>query len=286
MNLVYIPTSLSTPEFEILLSKTQNLITEKKKVTILTCPGGKDYSCSVNLYSNPLICLVCNKKKKDAFEKIKGKFDLIKTEKNLIKKNFNFKNLNQFKNFRYDGADIGFASLSTYLDNTKDLQLEGRISKKVLNKNINITLNLYKFFFKLINKKKFKTVYLYNGRQNQYRPLVRVLEKCRNKMIILEFKGPNYTNVYQFKKWIFNLDYFANEINKSYTRLKAQKAKIKSLVNYFYKNIALGKKVLQNVAFNKNQKTNLLPSGFKKNNQNISIFVSSEFEYAALRGCL
>ena len=31
MNLVYIPTALSTPEFEIMLSKAQNLINEKKK---------------------------------------------------------------------------------------------------------------------------------------------------------------------------------------------------------------------------------------------------------------
>ena len=285
MNLVYIPTSLSTPEFEILLSKTQNLITEKKKVTILTCPGGKDYSCSVNLYSNPLICLVCNKKKKDAFEKIKGKFDIIKTDKNLVKKKFKYINLNKIRDFNYDGCDIGLASLSTYLDNTKDNELEGKIAKEVLLKNINITLNLYKFYRKLIQSKKFKNVFLYNGRQNQYRPLVRVLTKYKINMILMEFKGPKFTNVYEFKNnMIFDFNLNFNEIEKTYKKFKNEKLKIKALVDNFYRAIALGKKVQQNLSFNKDQEKNLLPVSFNKKEENLVFFISSEFEYSALGG--
>jgi hypothetical protein len=44
--LIYIPTGLNTPEFEILLSKTQQEIDSGNKVTILLCKGGKNYSCS------------------------------------------------------------------------------------------------------------------------------------------------------------------------------------------------------------------------------------------------
>lgn len=285
MNLVYIPTALSTPEFEIMLSKAQNLINEKKKVEILTCPGGKDYSCSINVYSNPLICKVCNKSKHDAFKKIKGKFNLIKIDKNLVKKKFKFNNLNKIRNFYYNGADIGLASLSTYLENTKDQQLQGKIAKEILLKNINMTLNLYKFFLNLIKNKRFDNVFLYNGRQNQYRPLVRVLTKYKIRMIILEFKGPKYTNVYEFKnKLIFDFNFFLNETRKTYKKFKNDKSKIKPLVDYFYRAIVLGKKVQQNLSFNKHQKRNFLPTNFNKNEENLVFFTSSEFEYAALGG--
>ena len=125
--LFYIPTSLNSPEFEILLSKAQNFIKQGKKVTILTCAGGNDYACSINIYSNPLICKVCNNCKKDSFSKIKGEFELMQTNNNLIKKKIDFSNVDQLKRFKLKGVDIGLSAYSSYLDNTKDVFLEGII---------------------------------------------------------------------------------------------------------------------------------------------------------------
>ena len=39
--LVFIPTGLNSPELELLIAHTQEMIDKKHKVTILSCKGGK-----------------------------------------------------------------------------------------------------------------------------------------------------------------------------------------------------------------------------------------------------
>ena len=62
--LVFIPTGLNSPELELLIAHTQEMIDKKHKVTILSCKGGKNYKCSKNLYSIPSLCNLCIKKRK------------------------------------------------------------------------------------------------------------------------------------------------------------------------------------------------------------------------------
>jgi hypothetical protein len=286
MNILFhIPTSLSTPEFEILLSKAQNLINDKKKVTILTCPGGKNYSCSINLYSNPLICSACNYKKKKAFERINGKYNLEYTNIDFPKRILSFKSLDELKKINFDDADIGLASYASYLDNTKDYKLEGRISNKILLNNLNTTLNLYIFYKKFIKKNFFDLVYIYNGRQNQYRPLARLLNNKKIRAIFLEFKGPNYTNVYEFINHLaVDYNYIALRMKQNYRKLRLSKNKKQLIVDKFFRSIKNGEKIQRNISFNKNQIKNKLPVNFNKKDENIVFFISSEFEYAGLGG--
>ena len=283
--LLYIPTSLNSPEFEILISKAQNLINEDKDVTILSCPGGNNYSCSINLYSNPIICNSCNYKKNRAFDKIEGTYNLEYTNIEQHKKFSKHLNLNQLRKIKYDDIDIGLASYSSYLDNTKDYNLEGKISNKIILKNLNTTFNLYVFFKKFLKKNKINLAYIYNGRQNQYRPLARILKKIKIKTIFLEFKGPNYKNVYEFLNHLpVDYQYHAKMMEKNYKKIKLSINKKKLIVNNFYKSIKAGKKIQFENAWSKTQIKNKLPKNFNKKNENIVFFISSEFEYVGLGG--
>ena len=60
--LVFFPTGLSTPEAEVLSSTIQSLLDKDNHVTILTCKGGEKYSCTKNIFSINLICILCKKK--------------------------------------------------------------------------------------------------------------------------------------------------------------------------------------------------------------------------------
>lgn len=287
--LFYIPTSLNSPEFEILLSKAQNFIKEGKKVTILTCSGGKDYACSINIYSNPLICAVCNNSKKNSFNKIKGDFELIQTDKNLIKKEFNFNNSDQLKRFKLKGVDIGLSSYSSYLDNTKDIYLEGKISKKTMQKIICTTINLSEFFSKLIKRKHIDVAYIFNGRQNQYRPLFRHLLKNKIKTICLEFRGPGDTNVFEFINHLpHDYNHYAFRIEQYFKKQKLTKLELTQKVHHYYRSIIKSKQIQytegKSIIFNKNQKLGLLPKDFNEKEENIAFIISSEFEYVALGG--
>ena len=59
--MVYIPSSLNSPEFEILLSKSQIILDQKKNLDIIICGGGKDYACANNIFAQPKICKICKK---------------------------------------------------------------------------------------------------------------------------------------------------------------------------------------------------------------------------------
>ena len=48
--LVHIPSGLPSPELEILLSKSQEIISKKKSLYIVVCAGLNNYACSLNPY--------------------------------------------------------------------------------------------------------------------------------------------------------------------------------------------------------------------------------------------
>ena len=85
-NLIYIPTGLNSPETEVLTATCQSLIDKNQDVTILTCSGGLNYSCSKNIFSFNLICKICKFKTIQNINKLSGNFNVIETPKYI--KNF------------------------------------------------------------------------------------------------------------------------------------------------------------------------------------------------------
>ena len=187
-SLIYIPNGLNSPEIEILLCQAQKEIDEKKDVHILICNGGKNFHCSKNINSLKLICFACKNKRKDYLTKLKGKFNIIKTPP-IFKKNVlsNKKiSISKLFNYHYQKSDNGLSAYSRYVELTRDRDLDGNIAFKTINQLINTSNQLTSFFFKLLNKERFDDIYLFNGRNNNYRPLLRV--GCKHKVHNLEFK--------------------------------------------------------------------------------------------------
>jgi hypothetical protein len=57
--LVYIPNALVSPEFELLLSKAQEILDAGENLDLITCSGKKNYACSLNIYGQASICFSC-----------------------------------------------------------------------------------------------------------------------------------------------------------------------------------------------------------------------------------
>jgi len=78
--LVYIPSGLQSPELEILLSKSQEIInSNKSNLHIISCLGTKNYACSFNIYSQKLICAACKNRLKNGLKHLRGKYILSET---------------------------------------------------------------------------------------------------------------------------------------------------------------------------------------------------------------
>jgi hypothetical protein len=181
-NLVFIPTGLNTPENEILAATIQSLIDKKKDVTVLTCSGGKNYSCSRNIFSFSQVCKLCKFKTSQNLKKIKGNFKLIETPKIIkdykLKKKFT---KDSIKSYYYKNIDNGLASYASYITQTRDKDLDGFFANKIISHNLNTTNTVTDYLINFLRKNKFSNIFTYNGRMNLYRPILRICEKYKLK---------------------------------------------------------------------------------------------------------
>ena len=143
-SLIYIPNGLNSPEVEILLCQAQKEINEKKNVYILICDGGKNFHCSKNINSINLICFACKNKRKSYLKQLKGKYKLIRTPQ-ILKNNFSNNqkfNLSKLFNYKFKKIDNGLAAYSSYVELTRDRDLDGYIAQKTINNLINTSNQL------------------------------------------------------------------------------------------------------------------------------------------------
>jgi hypothetical protein len=281
--LVFFPTGLNTPEAEVLSSTIQSLLDQKKHVTILTCTGGKNYSCAKNIFSINLICTLCKKKRNEYFKKIVGNFKIIETPKfKKSKRQISFsKNIN-LKKYFYKNLDNGLATYSSYLALTKDLFLNGFFAKNIISKNLNVTNFLSDFYYKFISKNKFTEVYSFNCRMNLYRPLLRLCSKLDIKFNNLECITGNQifrTRVINFHDSLpTDFDKIPKIINSYWVNKKDKKRE--KIINRYYYLISRKKEGSDNIkSYLAKQELGKLPNNWKNNMYNITYFVTSEDEY-------
>ena len=272
--LVYIPTALNTPETEILLSVAQDEINKKNNVEVLTCRGGKNYYCSKNIYSINLICLICKKKTKEALNHLEGKFThsytpIIFNKKVLKLKKFNFNNV---INYTYNGCDNGLSSYGSYVGITRDKDLDGFFSERIIKNLINTSDYLTDFFYKFIKNKNHSAIYMFNGRMNTYRPLLRVAKILKKNINNLEFNG-NRNQVFNFKDALpIDQSYIAHRVNSFWKKKRLKNLKlIDDFINSQIKNQTL----VHQKQFKVKQELNKLPQNWNKKKRNIVYFASS-----------
>ncbi len=272
--LVYIPNGLNSPEFEILLSVAQKKIDNKENVIILICKGGKNFFCSKNIYSIKYICNSCNQKKNLGLSKLKGNFKLsyLPDIKNIkFKSSLNF---NKVFNYKYKNLDNGISAYSSYVDLTRDRDLDGFIMNYSLTGLINTSNFLTDYFRKYLKNNNIKEVICFNGRNNNYRPLIRVAKSFNIKIHNLEFNGDR-NQIFDFEDNMpFDQKYIAEKINNFWKKTKYKKI---SLVEKFCKKWSTQKLKHRDV-FKVSQDPNLLPKKWDPKKKNLVFFCNSEDE--------
>jgi hypothetical protein len=274
--LVYIPNGLNSPEFEILLSQTQELIKKNDKITILTCRGGKNYSCSKNIFSIKSICYSCKHLRKKGFSLLKGKFNIQFTPE--IKKKFSFSRKINFLNtfdYKYRGVDNGLSAYSSYVGITRDRDLEGCISNNTIRTLINCSNNLTDFFYKILSTKEYDEVYMFNGRMNESRPLLRVAKKLNINTNNLEMNATR-DRVFNNKSNL-PIDHISigKKMNLFWKNYKKNYDKIINKYFLYWKN---NQNIFHKSFIKKRQTQNLLPKNWNNKKKNIVFFASSDDE--------
>lgn len=284
--MVYIPSSLNSPEFEILLSKSQIILDQKKDLDIIICGGGKDYACANNIFAQPKICKICKKNTKKGLDKLKGKYNLLRTPKIIKKKHKPPSNLsnspNKIKKLNIGNFDIGLSVYSSYINSSRDHDFQGYLSKYSLNKLYSTSLMLNGFFKNYIMMNKIKKIILYNGRHNHTRVLVRAGQLNKIETEVMEFSGDGESN--KGVRSFYN--HLPTDINYLYY-LIMKNWDISSKSNkcdYFFKYKAAGRLIGDKASYVLKQKSNLVPINWDYKKRNIVYFTSSQDEYSALGG--
>ena len=289
--LVYIPSGIPTPELEILLSKSQEILDNKKnQLVILIYSNLAKAPCPFNLYSQKTIYNASQEKLKKGLEKLDGNFKIISVpdknweytkitkfeKKNIIKKK-NIKLLN-FKNI-----DIGLSSWATYLDSTRDLNFEGYLSKSLMLKLYKNSKSLVNSFEKILKNEQINEIFMYNGRRHNTRPLLRLANQKKIKLQNLEHVTflNNEKGVRHFQNHMPNdLKFLKKEILKHWKKNNGNDEDVKKY--FLYRKNNLLKNNQASHVF-KQDKT-LLPSNWSKKKINVVYFISSQDEYAANGG--
>ena len=275
--LFYLPTGLATPELEVMLSIIQKKLDEKKKVTILTCSGGKFYHCNKNLFSLKSICYSCKKNLSRGLNQLKGNFKIIYTPKleKKHKESYKFEN-DKWHSYLYKkNYDNGLASYSSYVTLTRDRDLDGFLSLKTMRNLVSTSNQLSDYFEKTFKKEVYDSVYLFNGRMNIYRPLLRACEKLKISSInVIEFNGNNDQIFNYGEKLPGNKKYLASQMKINWSK----NIKKRKMVEDF-----IIKKEFRQTLMNKNhfkviQDRDLLPDDWNDDDKNIVYFVSSDDE--------
>ena len=289
-SLVYIPSGLQSPELEILLAKAQEIINSQKKLNIIICSGAKNYACSFNIYSQKTICIACKNRLRNGLKNLNGHYNLIETPqiiKEIILFNENLhnkiKNKKNLLKIYYKKIDVGLATYSSYLGISRDLNLEGFFAFKSIKKILKCTIVLSNFFLNYLKKNKIDKIFIFNGRQNQNRPLFRIAKILKIKVTILE-----HATIFRNSKGVrnyadhlpYDYNFFSNKI-KNYASKFSSKIKKKYSNNYFeFKQRGLV--VNDKTSYVKNQKKDFLPIQWDIKKKNIVFFTSSDDEYEVL----
>ena len=183
--IVYLPVGLNHPELEVILSRTQLILDQGYEVDVLICSGKEGYACSKNIFYQKNICHLCNKNKLKGINLLKGNFKIIFTPSLSINSNKLSKNIfttsNNLKKFKYKKTDIGQSVYSSYLGLSRDYEFEGILSEKSCRKLLSTSITIHNFFEEYLKNNKIEKILLFNGRHNQYRPIVRIAQKKKDK---------------------------------------------------------------------------------------------------------
>lgn len=288
---IFDPNSTMIPHVGVMIDEA--LIAQKNghKVTYITCGGCMD-SCYSNPLKNEIFCKICISDYKETLSKYLGDKILHKTlndysssEVETIVGSFNteFTSIEELKKKEFCGIDVGYATLSSFISNTRNLNPDlSNFTRSVIQKMLRTSVRMSILSEKIYETERPDKVYIYNGRMPESRPLLRYFRSKGVDVEIYEVYPTNLTG--SFKKLSYlnelphSIEYFQKRINEEWDKDQVQSEELgKRFFENRRKASFAGDKI-----YVKNQKSGLLPEGWNPALRNIVIFNSSEDEFASI----
>ncbi len=286
--LVYAPLAVLGHHWETDLEIIQTHLNKGDEVTVLTC-GGQLRPLDFMACKGKLRCSYCRSRRDEGLRLLKGisklkQIHLRTIESRSVTEDLSvFSNIEEMKQVHYRGVDIGasFASslISDLRNSTPRLAGGEQRHKEIIEKLAGLTDQ----FNEILESERPELVYFFNGRFTLYRPLMRLCQQ-RGVPFYVHERGAN-NSLYSLT--LNTLPHDIREKNRemlafwrSDEHTTEEKRKIASA---WYEQNARGKSGAWH-SFVTEQDFAQLPKGWDPQKHNITLFVSSEDEMAAVPG--
>ena len=276
-----------------ILDEMQKDIYNGNEVLFLGCNADL-LSCPQNPFKRLNICRACTYCKKhdlgclskDINQYNLRDFIFEKDEAEMKQQKFRYKTVTDIKNIYYDGVDIGYSALSTYITKTKTVHPKIDNSFiKIFDKYLLTSIYIYTAFNNAYKSIKPDKIVIFNGRFHTTRPVLRFAQKNNIPIVVLEVIGgkinQKYEKVYFHNCLPHDLRVNTKNIKDLWENSEKNFIDKKQIAeNYFIKKSE--GKAINDYSFTGRQEKGLLPKNFNHKIKNISIYGSSDFEMAAI----
>lgn len=255
-------------------------INKKDIVDVLHCGGILD-TCFFHKEKTLANCFHCIEKFKNNTSNIENinNVQFIKLNKSFtLDENLIFKSINDLKKYKLYDIDFGMAVASSLISIIRDHDFDTLKHRDLILKSLKSSIKIFYAFKNHLKNNKPDLVYVFNGRFSETRPIVRLCQK-ENIPFYTHERGANIYKYELFENTLpHDFDYIFKEIDKYWN--KDDKEKISISENWIKDRIS-GVDTSW-YSFIKNQDPNSLPTDINQKKRIITIFNSSEDEFAAI----
>jgi hypothetical protein len=264
------------------LNLVQKHLDDGGSVTILTCDAFQK-NCEANPDNALYHCARCIGIRQDGINQLHGNIQfrpLINVKAKASMSQLAYRSLDELKKLRIESFDIGSSVYSSLVDRTKTQSPCIVKNKKTIDALIEDAAKIYFSAKETLAESDFDLVYIFNGRYAGARPWMRACQ-MKNMDFIIHEKSSSLDRIHLFKNDIpHNPEYYPQKIREFWDKSSNDDVVLQQATDFFEerpKGKLTGWK-----SFVSEQDKSLLPKSWNENSKNVTIFTSSDSEYAAI----
>lgn len=271
-----------TPHLGTGLELIQRHLDAGDEIISFVCNAFFQY-CDQNLNGSSERCSICVKKRTKGISLLNAKIREISIQ--YPKKEYNYLNANMTLSaamkITHHYFDVGVAVASSLISRKRDAYLSVKENFQLFNILINNAAGLYDFFLEQLQIEKPDLVYIFNGRFEYDRALLRACEKLNIKYYIYDGAGSVDKYMLIENAMIHDIKDFHERVMATWDKSQLLEEEKHKKSEAFFLERRYGSQKSRHY-FVKNQESELLPSNWNNEKVNIPIFLSSEDEFAAI----
>jgi len=281
---VFAAYATNTPHFETDLELAHTHADAGDRVTILTC-GGEMESCDPNPHHDPPRCAKCMGRRDCGLELLPPS---IATERfyrltdedrdDLAELQTRFDNHDELKDLKAGDFDIGYAALSSLISATRDPEVDLAVHATPLRGMLRAAWTVHRSMCRYLDTHDVDRVYLFNGR---FAPMRAVLRACQERGVecFTHERARDPSRYWLVQNTMSHDVRVMNGLIWDAWHAAGADSDREAVARAWYE--ARARSELKD-GFNRDQSAGRLPSDWDEGKKNITIFVSSEDEYAAI----